>query len=182
MASRNRRNPAVPSIFAIIDPPAAVADEAPGPVSTVEATPPDPAPAPRLWRIYRISRTADGRSYVGVTRRRLTVRLAMHDQDARWRPNVGGPDTLAAAIRQAYARGVSSTAAFKAEILAVTSSPGEARCLERAWIAALGTAPSLWIQHHAGWQSGRAGKRRTHPHRTSGAGRPVLRLIDGRGR
>jgi hypothetical protein len=59
---------------------------------------------------------------------------------ARRRPDLGGPGTLAAAIRHAYAAGSSFAAAFEAEIPAEASSAVEARHLERTWIERLGTA------------------------------------------
>lgn len=95
---------------------------------------------PPIWRIYYLRRLADSCGYVGVTQRPLAVRLAAHDHRARLRPRRGGPGTLAAAIRQAYAEGLSFQAAFQPEVLAETLCPHEARNLERTWIARLGTA------------------------------------------
>jgi hypothetical protein len=94
----------------------------------------------RTWRIYRVERRSDSVGYVGVTQRSLAQRLAVHDHAARLRPHLGRPGTLTAAIRQAYADGVSFDATFQAGILAETSCPAEARRLERDWIAKLGTA------------------------------------------
>jgi hypothetical protein len=92
------------------------------------------------WRVYCIVHREDDMSYVGLTRRPLAVRLAAHDHMARRRPDLGGPGTLAAAIRQAYNAGGSFAADFKATVLAEASSAVEARHLERTWIERLGTA------------------------------------------
>ena len=144
MPSQNGGNPAAPPIPAITDPPAAASDGTPEPVATGAAPPGAAVPRRRHRRqrrlIYHISRLADRRGYVGVTKRPLPVRLAVHCCIALRRPKLGGPGTLAEAIRQAHADGLSFESAFRVEILAVAYSPDEARRLERAWIAALGTA------------------------------------------
>jgi hypothetical protein len=128
-------------ISAIGDPPAVLPLETPRPVAKGAARPPNAAaPEPWLWRVYSIHRLTDGRGYVGVTRRSLATRLAMHDHLARRRPDLGGPGTLAEAIRGAYSDGIPFPAAFRVAILAVASTPDAARDLERRWIAALGTA------------------------------------------
>jgi len=107
---------------------------------------PDNGGVPPTWRIYYIRRLADSVGYVGVTQRTLPVRLTVHDRDARLHPKVGGPGTVAAAIRQVYAEGKPCQAAFQAELLAETSLPDEARRMEQAWIARLGTAaPAVLI-------------------------------------
>lgn len=94
----------------------------------------------KTWLIYRVRRLTDGRSYVGVTSRTLATRTAVHDHTARLRPDVGGPGTLAEAIRQAYAQGRSFAEAFQVEILATASSPEMARRSERECIARFATA------------------------------------------
>jgi hypothetical protein len=96
--------------------------------------------AARLWRIYRIIRHGDGRSYVGVTCRSLSTRVTAHVHLARRHPHLGRPGTLAAAIRAALEEGLSFKQAFLAEALEDTASPDAARALERCWIARLGTA------------------------------------------
>ena len=141
MPSQSGGHPPSPLVSAISDPPAARLDKAPEPVPA-DATPPPKAAArgSRRWRIYHIRRLSDRRGYVGVTRRSVRTRLAMHDHLARRRPRLGGPGTLAAAIRQAHAEGLPFQDAFQVEVRAVASAPSEARRLERDWIAALATA------------------------------------------
>jgi hypothetical protein len=78
--------------------------------------------------------------YVGVTKRPLQIRIGAHDHLARLQLTRGGPGTLAAAMRQAFAAGHSFESAFEVEVLAETSSEAEATELERTWIARLGTA------------------------------------------
>ncbi|WP_120009766.1 GIY-YIG nuclease family protein [Teichococcus vastitatis] len=99
-----------------------------------------PAPAPRVWRIYRITRCRDGRGYVGVTCRSLAGRAAAHRHHARRHPDLGRPGSLAAAIRAALAEGLGFAEAFRIEELDSTPDPAAARALERHWIARLGTA------------------------------------------
>lgn len=110
----------------------------------LRASPPPPdapaVPAPRFWRIYRVTRRSDGRGYVGVTCRSLATRLAAHVHLARRHPHLGRPGTLAAAIRTATEQGLSFSEAFLTETLDDTCSPDAARSLERDWIARLGTA------------------------------------------
>src|SRR5690349_3389404 len=101
---------------------------------------PSPATATVTWTLYSLTSRDDPRRYVGLTKRPLPVRLNAHDQDARRHPTLGGPDTLAAAIRRTHAKGGSFAGTFKAKILATTTSPAEARRLERHWIERLGTA------------------------------------------
>jgi hypothetical protein len=110
------------------------------PVPPLATDLPDNGVVPPTWRIYHLRRLVDSVGYVGVTQRTLAVRLAVHDRVARLHPEVGGPGTVAAAIRQVYAQGEPLQAAFQAEVLAETSLPDEARRMEQAWIARLGTA------------------------------------------
>jgi hypothetical protein len=147
MASTNGGFPAKTSIAAISDPPGAAPDDTPEPVPAAGFLLPAGFPSPaeaaicRLtWLVYRIRRWADGHGYVGVTARPLPTRIAAYDHAARRRLRVGGPGTLVAAIRQAYAEGLSFISAFQVDVLAEAFSPDEARRLERHWIARLGTA------------------------------------------
>ena len=139
MTSESGGIPAKTTIAAISAPPGSVA----GPLESVapaECQPPAEMTALWTWLVYYIRRRADGRPYVGVTSRPLPVRIAAYDHTALLRPRLGRPGTLVHAIRQAYADGLSFHDAFQVDILASTSSPEEARRLERHWIARLRTA------------------------------------------
>jgi hypothetical protein len=141
MASRKGGFPAETSLAAISDPPDTSPDYKPEPVPGAGSPPPaEVAICSVTWLIYRIRRRADGRDYVGLTARLLPMRIAAYDHSARRRPRIGGPCTLVAAIRQAYADGLSFDAAFQVDVLAEASSPEEARRLERHWIAQLQSA------------------------------------------
>ena len=95
--------------------------------------------ATQRWSVYKIERHEDGRAYVGVTSRPLADRLAAHELLARKHPELGGTGSLAQAIRRASDAGVAFDQAFSAQELEQTSSPAEARALERKWITLLGT-------------------------------------------
>ena len=112
------------------------------PAITLQADPCEPPAAPRwpMWKIYRIQRKSDGRSYIGVTRRSILARMAMHDLIARRRPGLGKTGSLGEAIREAIAQGAKFGAAFSVDVLARTGDPDQARELERMWIERLGTA------------------------------------------
>ena len=141
MASTKGGFPAKTSIAAISDPPGAAPDDTPEPVPAVGSPPPAEAAICRLtWLVYRIRRRADGHGYVGVTARPLPTRIAAYDHAARRRLRIGGPGTMVAAIRQAYAEGLSFSSAFQVDVLAEAFSPDEARRLERHWIKRLRTA------------------------------------------
>jgi GIY-YIG catalytic domain len=97
-------------------------------------------PALANWRIYLIQRKSDRRGYVGVTRRSIQTRMAMHELLARRRSRLVRAGSLAEAVRAVHAQGGSFDQAFAVEILAKTADPDQARELERTWIARLGTA------------------------------------------
>ncbi|PPQ28196.1 hypothetical protein CCS01_25040 [Rhodopila globiformis] len=75
-----------------------------------------------------------------MTRRPIQIRMAMHELLARRRSRFVRSGSLAEAIRAVHAQGGSFDAAFTVEVLAETADPDQARQLERAWIARLGTA------------------------------------------
>lgn len=92
-----------------------------------------------VWTIYAIRRRRDGRTYVGVTKRDVAVRVAMHEFLARRHPECGGPGSLAEAIREASKTNNRFDTVFTVEELAKTSSKRRARELEKQWIDQLGT-------------------------------------------
>jgi hypothetical protein len=95
----------------------------------------------RVWRLYHVTRRADGVSYVGVTSRDVASRFSAHCADAR-RDNGarGRPGTLTHAIREAIRQDIEPATAFRVVELARHTDAEAARRAEANWIKVLGTA------------------------------------------
>lgn len=94
--------------------------------------------AQNRYTVYAIVRKEDRKTYVGLTRRALSVRVRAHAIDAmRRRTSLG---SLGSAIRQVILSGHDFASAFDVECLAEGLSVDEAREAEILWIERLNTA------------------------------------------
>ena len=107
------------------------------------------------WRIYCITRLADGRRYIGVTSRSVLKRFAAHCADARRKGEGRGrrPGTLTHALRQAIEEELDLARAFEVKELERCFGREDARHLERHWIEVLGAAQPMGFNKMPGGSS-----------------------------